>query len=103
MMNYADLVLGTWYPMGGMHGIVTAMTSLAVQSGAENSTKPRGHKDSEVIDQHAKKALTADKAYEADIVVAGSDYRHTEQCLLSEESRVYSREYWDKRTMSPPL
>ncbi len=29
LMNYAEMALGTWYPMGGMHEIVKAMVSLA--------------------------------------------------------------------------
>src|SRR5574343_11997 len=29
LMNYADLVLGTWYPMGGMSEIVNAMEGIA--------------------------------------------------------------------------
>jgi len=29
LMNYADLSLGTWYPMGGMFKIIEAMVSLA--------------------------------------------------------------------------
>ena len=100
MMNYADLVLGTWYPMGGMHGIVRAMTSLAVQSGVKILLSQEVTKI-EVSKKRANRVLTAGNAYEADIVVAGSDYHHTEQNLLSESDRTYSPEYWDKRTMSP--
>jgi phytoene desaturase len=29
LMNYADLALGTWYPMGGMHEIIKAMVAVA--------------------------------------------------------------------------
>src|SRR6185295_3975896 len=35
MMNYADLALGTWYPMGGMNEIVKAMVSLAEELGVD--------------------------------------------------------------------
>ncbi len=34
MMNYADLVLGTWYPTGGMNEIVRAMVKIAMEQGA---------------------------------------------------------------------
>jgi phytoene desaturase len=100
MMNYADLVLGTWYPMGGMHGIVRAMTSLALQSGAKIMLNQEVTQI-EVSNRKAHRVITTDKSYEADIVVAGSDYHHTEQKLLSEANRTYSPGYWDKRTMSP--
>ena len=33
LMNYADIALGTWYPMGGMHKIVEAMVQLAKELG----------------------------------------------------------------------
>lgn len=35
LMNYADLVLGTWYPMGGMHKIVAAMQQIAESEGVK--------------------------------------------------------------------
>lgn len=33
LMNYADIVLGTWYPMGGMHKVIEAMVLLAEEKG----------------------------------------------------------------------
>ena len=35
LMNYADMSLGTWYPMGGMFEIIKAMTDLAKEKGVE--------------------------------------------------------------------
>ncbi|HEY5823931.1 MAG TPA: phytoene desaturase family protein, partial [Cyclobacteriaceae bacterium] len=35
LMNYADMALGTWYPMGGMHKIVEGITSLALSLGVK--------------------------------------------------------------------
>ena len=35
LMNYADISLGTWYPMGGMHMIVKGMASLAEELGVK--------------------------------------------------------------------
>ncbi|MGI4728492.1 MAG: phytoene desaturase family protein, partial [Janthinobacterium lividum] len=35
MMNYADLVLGTWYPIGGMNEIIKAMVKTAQEQGVE--------------------------------------------------------------------
>lgn len=100
LMNYADLALGTWYPMGGMHKIVEAMMAIAVNKGAKIITnqevtaiKVKNGKASEVQTHH--------KTYKADFVIAGSDYHHTEQNLLEEEYRSYDEVYWDKRVMSP--
>ncbi|MBT8327288.1 MAG: FAD-dependent oxidoreductase, partial [Bacteroidia bacterium] len=33
LMNYADMALGTWYPMGGMNKIIEGMVSLAKELG----------------------------------------------------------------------
>jgi phytoene desaturase len=100
MMNYADLVLGTWYPMGGMHRIVDAFVNIASASGAKLLTEQEVVKI-DVENSKARYVRTKDHVYEADIVVAGSDYHHTEQTLLDPEHRTYSADYWDKRTMSP--
>ena len=35
LMNYADMILGTWYPMGGMHKIVDGMVDVAMSHGAD--------------------------------------------------------------------
>ncbi|MEO1715294.1 MAG: phytoene desaturase family protein, partial [Bacteroidota bacterium] len=35
LMNYADMVGGTWYPMGGMHKVVEGMVSLAKEKGVD--------------------------------------------------------------------
>ena len=100
MMNYADLVLGTWYPMGGMNRIVQAMIEIAEAQGVEivlNQEVTR----IEVKRGEAKAVYTKDKVYKADVVVSGSDYNYTEQHLLNEDSRTYNTNYWNSRTMSP--
>lgn len=99
LMNYADLQLGTWYPMGGMHKIIEAFAAVAREQGVEIIT------DAEVIklDHDGKKvtkAYTKDGAYEADIFLSGADYEHTDQRLLKGISN-YDEQYWDKRVMAP--
>ena len=39
LMNHADLMLGTWYPQGGMHKIVEGMVSLAKEKGVRFHTE----------------------------------------------------------------
>ena len=31
LMNYADISLGTWYPMGGMHKFIEAFEKIAIE------------------------------------------------------------------------
>ncbi len=101
MMNHADLTLGTWYPMGGMHEIVKGMLRIAEEQGVKcifdaevsnieinNGTAQRVH-------------TTSNGVFEADVVVANSDYHHTDQHLIEKSYRNYSSNYWKKRVMSP--
>ena len=100
LMNYADMSLGTWYPMGGMHKIIEGMVSLAQELGVKiipnqevkHIVTPNGH---------ANKVLTQDNEYHADVIIAGADYHHVDQDLLEEKKRNYTPAYWDKRTMAP--
>jgi len=100
LMNYADLVLGTWYPMGGMQQVVKAMVSLAESLGVEIRT------DTEVVkievDQNKATQVKTNKGdIKADMIIAGADYAHVDQQLLDKPYRNYTAKYWDKRTMSP--
>ncbi|HQU57620.1 MAG TPA: phytoene desaturase family protein, partial [Saprospiraceae bacterium] len=100
LMNYADMALGTWYPMGGMHKIIEGMVSLAEELDVEirlNQEVKQVH----VPNGRATKVITQDSEYEADVVVGGADYHHVEQHLLAPEHRTYNQQYWDKRTMAP--
>ena len=100
MMNYADLVLGTWYPMGGMSMIVRAMVNIAEQNGAKFLYNQEVTKI-EINNKKAKRVYTVNNTYDADVIVSGSDYNYTEQFLLDKEYRTYDSSYWEGRTMSP--
>jgi phytoene desaturase len=100
LMNYADMSLGTWYPMGGMHEIVKAMVSLAEEKGVKIILNEEV-KSIEINDNQAKKVVTNKTEYAADIVVSGADYHHTDQVLLPKGKQNYSESYWDKRVMAP--
>jgi phytoene desaturase len=100
LMNYADIKLGTWYPVGGMHEIVKAMTSLATELGVQIVLNEPVRK---IRTQQglAVGVETASNIYPADIVVGGADYHHVEQHLLDEADRQYTPAYWNKRVMAP--
>ncbi len=100
IMNYADMKLGTWYPMGGMHKLVEAMASLAGEMGADiRLSAPVS--SIRVENRRATGVVTSGEALDADLVLAGADYHHVEQHLLEPEYRTYSEKYWDSRTMAP--
>ena len=100
LMNYADMSLGTWYPMGGMHKIVEGMLDVAKEQGVkiEYSTEV----EQIITDGRNVTAVKTNKGdFQLDILVAGADYHHVEQKLLPENTRVYSDDYWQKREMAP--
>ncbi len=100
LMNHADLVLGTWYPKGGMHKIVEGMLALAYEKGVKIQL---GEEVKQIIvpNGHATEVVTEKGTYKADIIVGGADYNHVEQQLLPDRSKKYKPKYWDKRTMAP--
>lgn len=100
MMNHADLALGTWYPRGGMHEIVKAMVQVAEDQGVTFHYNQEVT-NIEVLGGKAKRVHSTSEVFDTDIVVANSDYHHTDQALLKQEYRNYSPAYWEKRTMSP--
>jgi len=101
LMNYADISLGTWYPMGGMHKIVEAMVSLAEEKGVEFHTN--ANVDEILLDKGKATGikLESGEIHMADVIVSGADYHHTETKMLDLKSRNYTDQYWEKRTMAP--
>lgn len=100
LMNYADIKLGTWYPMGGMYKIVEGMTRLAEEKGVK--FRYRENVQAFEMDQKNIQYVVTDKGqYAADTVVASADYHFVETSLLPEKYRSYSTTYWENRKMAP--
>ncbi len=99
MMNYADIKLGTWYPIGGMVQIVNAMYKIATTLDVKFRF---GEQVDEIVvtDNKINCLKTQSRIYSANHIVAACDYAHAEQ-LLPEAYRNYSGQYWEGRSMSP--
>lgn len=100
LMNYSDIVQGTWYPKGGMFKVVEAMVKLAEEHGAEFVY------NAEVTDMNINNGSVSSVTarginYDADYIIASGDYHHIEQQLLPASYRKYNESYWQKRVMSP--
>ncbi|MEO6915398.1 MAG: phytoene desaturase family protein [Chitinophagaceae bacterium] len=108
LMNYADIVGGTWYPEGGMYSIVKGMEGLAKELGVHF------HYEQEVEaiiieDRQAKGIKSRTRSNEAgvsalhnaDVIIGAGDYHFIEKHLLPSASRSYSDAYWDSRKMAP--
>lgn len=101
LMNYADIALGTWYPMGGMHEIIKGMVSLAEEKGVKFRLDAEVE-EIEIENGIAKRVrLKSGEKIEADVVVAGADYHHVDKHLINPKYSNYTEEYWDKRVMAP--
>ncbi|MCT2406434.1 oleate hydratase [Chryseobacterium antibioticum] len=100
LMNYGGYKLGTWYPMGGFSKVTDAMMKIATEQGAHfhfnsNVEKIKVERDRAIgIQVHGEDRLF-------DMIIASSDYHHTENQLLPESYRNYKPSYWEKKTFAP--
>lgn len=99
LMNYADLSLGTWYPMGGMHTIIDAFVKIAQDQGVKIITDAEVTRF-EISKKKVTSAICNKGKFEGDLFLSGADYAHTDHSLLKDKAN-YSDEYWDKRVMAP--
>ena len=102
LMNHADLVLGTWYPMGGMGKVVDAMVRTAEKEGVEIRLGENVQRI-DVVGGRAVRVITDKDGYACDEVIGGADYHHVEHGLLDAEHRVHSERYWDQRVLAPSV
>ncbi|WP_374459325.1 phytoene desaturase family protein [Chryseobacterium taeanense] len=100
LMNYGGYKLGTWYPMGGFSKIIDAMKNIAEKQGTRFYVNADVKKIN-VKDKKASSLTVNQKEIDFDVVIAASDYHHTESKLLPEELRNYNEEYWEKRIFAP--
>ncbi|HRY99113.1 MAG TPA: phytoene desaturase family protein [Bacteroidales bacterium] len=100
LMNYADISLGTWYPMGGMGKVVDGMVELAREAGVEFRM---GEQAERMMVRNGRVAgvVTASGEIPATGVIATADYQHVEAGLLPEAYRRYDRTYWESRDLAP--
>jgi phytoene desaturase len=100
LMNYADMALGTWYPMKGMHSIIEGMVKVAEEQGVQFQFDHPVERI-EINSANAKGLFVNGHLYETDYVVASADYHHVEQQLLPKNLRRYDERYWDTRVLAP--
>ena len=98
-MNYADFGMGTWHPKTGMYDVIRGMESLALELGVTFKTNSNIEKI--IVENKTAVALQINgERINADIILSGADYHHSET-LLDEEHRAYSEKYWASKTFAP--
>ena len=98
-MNFADFGLGTWHPEKGMYSVVEGMVKMAEELGVKFNTS----QNVETICVENGKAtgvIANGVQIDADVVVSGADYNHSES-LLKPKERGYTAAYWDKKVFAP--
>jgi phytoene desaturase len=100
LMNYADVIGGTWYPEGGMYSIVKGMHQLATSLGVHFHFN-EDVKEICIKNNGAETVITENNQWQADVVIGAADYHFIENKLLPATARSYNQSYWDKRTMAP--
>ena len=98
-MNYADFGMGTWHPKTGMYDVIRGMESLALELGVTFQTNAAIEKI--IVENKIAVALQINgERINADIILSGADYHHSET-LLDDEHRAYSEKYWASKTFAP--
>ncbi len=100
LMSHIDFNLGVWYPTGGIGAVVQAIEKVARSYGAHFAFNTPVERII-VEDKQARAVVVNGQTIEADIIISGADYKHTESTLLTKENQTYSKKYWDKRTLAP--
>ena len=100
LMNYADVKLGTWFPVGGMHEIVKAMHRLAEEQGVRFLFN-QNVEEIKTVDGKATGVVVNGEYRGGDVIVSGAEYHFTETKLLRHHDQYYSEAYWNHRVMAP--
>ncbi|MEN9582500.1 MAG: hypothetical protein RL641_454 [Candidatus Parcubacteria bacterium] len=101
LMNYVDLVLGEWYPTGGIRAIPASLESIAKKYNVE--IKLNTSVKQIIVENDVAKGVLLENGETmfADIVVSNADVEHTDRRLLPKEYQTKSDAYWESRVLAP--
>jgi len=100
LMNYADMIGGTWFPEGGMNSVVKGIYDLATELGV-NFFFNRNVEQLHVQDGLVTQVQTSHGSFYPDVIIGSADYHHVETRLLPPAYRTYDDKYWESRVMAP--
>jgi phytoene desaturase len=100
LMNYADIKLGTWYPLGGMYKVIEGLIKVAKDSGVKFVTSAEVTKI-QVENNRTTGVYVNEVFYPSDLVISGADYHHTDKHLLEESNSNYTEKNWQKKVLAP--
>ena len=101
LMNYADIVGGTWYPNGGMVEVSNGFGKLSKELGVKHilneevsSFKIKENNIEEIKSKNGN-------SYKADYIICSAEYPFVQMNLLDKKHRTYKASYWSKRNIAP--
>jgi phytoene desaturase len=100
LLAHCDMNLGIWYPLGGFGTIVEGIMKVALETGVDIKFNTEVTKII-VEDKRARKIITNNGEFEADIILNTGDYESGEMDLLEKQFRTYPENYWKKRMIAP--
>ena len=101
LMNHADIVGGTWYPMGGMYQVSKGFSKLSTDLGVSHIFNEEIN-SFEIKNNTIKNAYSkSGKEYKADYYICCSEYPHVQMKLLDAKHRTYNKNYWSKKKIAP--
>lgn len=101
LMNYVDLVLGEWYPSGGIRAIPNSLEAMAKKYGVTIRVNVPVQKILVENNVTTGVLLENGETLYADIVVSNADVHHTDTALLPKEYQTKSDKYWNARVLAP--
>lgn len=101
LMNYVDLVLGEWYPNGGIRSVPASLETIAKKYGAQIVLNAPVKQIIIENDSAQGVRLASGEELFADIVVSNADVHHTDTRLLPAEYQTKSDKYWNSRVLAP--
>ncbi|HRI00643.1 MAG TPA: phytoene desaturase family protein [Saprospiraceae bacterium] len=100
LMNYADLVLGTHYPKGGMIQLMNAFYQLALKKGVRFELNTE-LKRILAKDNNVYAIQTSKSELPCDGLIATGDYQHIDTHCLPQQYKQYDEQYWNSRKLAP--
>ncbi len=101
LMNYVDLVLGEWYPTGGIRAIPESLERIAKKYGVEIRLNTPVTKIIVGSERAEGVELATGEILLADIVVSNADVEYTDRTLLPKIYQTKSDSYWESRVLAP--
>jgi 1-hydroxy-2-isopentenylcarotenoid 3,4-desaturase len=100
LMTHVDMNVGVFYPMGGVHTVITAIERLARAHGVEIHVNSPV---SEIVTAGgvATGIRVGGVEVAADVVVATADLHHVETKLLKPQDRTFDEPWWETRQPGP--